>query len=103
MALAVNAADVATPEELVVAVFTPPAKVPEAPLLGAVNITDIPLTPLPPEFFTVTTSAPVNAVLTAALCGVPLVAAMEAGPLPAWLVSLKRAVCDTPDTFAVTV
>ena len=37
------------------------------------------------------------------LCGVPLVAAMEAGPLLALLVSLKRAVRDTPDTLAVTV
>jgi hypothetical protein len=56
MALAVNTADVATPDEFVVAVFAPPANVPEAPLLGAANVTVTPLTPLPPEFFTVTTS-----------------------------------------------
>jgi len=101
--LALNTAEVAIPEELVVAVFTPPANVPEAPLLGAVNVTVTPFTPLPLEFSTVITSGLANAVPTVVLCGVPLVAAMEAGPLLAWLVSLKRAVRDTPDTLAVTV
>ena len=74
-----NAADVATPEEFVVAVFTPPANVPEAPLLGTVNVTVAPLTALLFESFTVAISALVKAVLTVALCGVPPVAVIEAG------------------------
>jgi hypothetical protein len=44
-----------------------------------------------------------NAVLMVVLCGVPLVAVMEAGPLLAWLVSVKLAAVDTPATIAVTV
>jgi len=75
--LAVNTADVATPEEFVVAVFAPPANVPDAPLLGAVKVTDTPLTPPPLELSTVTTSGFANAVPTIAVCGVPLVAAIE--------------------------
>ena len=98
-----NTADVATPDEFVVAVFAPPAKVPEAPLLGAAKVTVIPLTPLPLEFSTVATRGFANAVLMVVLCGVPLVAAMEPGPLLAWLVSLKRDVRDTPATLAVTL
>jgi orotate phosphoribosyltransferase-like protein len=62
---------------LVVAVFTPPAKVPLAPVCaGAVNVTVTPLVGVPPVV-TVATSNAVNAVLTVALCGVPLVAAIE--------------------------
>src|SRR5439155_13624171 len=45
VAFAVNTADVATPL-VVVAAFTPPAKVPLAPLPGAVNVTTTPLTRL---------------------------------------------------------
>jgi hypothetical protein len=99
---AVNAADVATPEEFVVAVFTPPANVPEAPLVGAVNVTVTPLTAFPPGSFTVALSGLAKAVLTVALCGVPPVAVIEAG-LPAWFVSAKLAAFDTPDTLAVTL
>jgi hypothetical protein len=84
------------------AVFTPPAKLPDAPLLGAVNVTVTPLTAFPPESFTVATSALAKAVLTVALCGVPPVAVMEAA-LPAWLVSAKPAAFDTPATLAVTL
>ena len=62
-----NAAD-ATPDAFVattiVAVLL--LKVPEAPEPGAVNVTFTPLTPLPPESFTVTASAFANAVLIAA-------------------------------------
>ena len=97
-----NAADVATPEELVVAVFTPPAKVPDAPLVGAVKVTVTPLTAFPSESFTVALSRLAKAVPTLALCGVPPVAVIEAG-LPAWLVSAKLAAFDTPATLAVTV
>ena len=81
-------ADVAIPLALVVAVFKPPANVPLAPLTGAVNVTSTPLTGLLPASFTVATKGAANAVLIAALCGVPLVVVMEAGvaaptPVPA--------------------
>ena len=45
-------------------------KMPDAPLPGAVNVTITPDTGLLPESLTVTARAFVNAVLTAALCGV---------------------------------
>jgi hypothetical protein len=86
VAFAVNTADVATPLLLVVAVFTPPANVPLAPVAGAVNVTVTPDTGLPPLSFTVATSGAPNAVLIAALCGVPLVAVTLAGD-PAVFVS----------------
>src|SRR5260221_516857 len=70
------------PEALVVAVFTPPAKVPLAPLDGAVNVTVTPLTGLLKGSFTVACSCVANAVLIVALCGVPAVAVMLDG-LPA--------------------
>ena len=69
-------ADVATPLELVVAVFAPPAKLPVAPVVGAVNVTVTPLAGDPP-LITVATSGAANAAPTVALCGVPLVAAMN--------------------------
>jgi hypothetical protein len=100
--LAVNTADVATPELFVTAVFTPPANVPLAPLPGAANVTVTPLTGLPPESRTVATSGFVNAVLIGALCGVPLVAVIEAGA-PAVLVNAKFAGAATPGTDAATV
>jgi hypothetical protein len=99
----VNGAEVATPEPLVVAVFTPPAKVQEEPLPGALKVTVTPLTGVPPEFVTVTTKGLANAVLIVALCGVPLVAVMAAATLADWLVSEKRAAFDTPATLAETV
>ena len=74
-----NKGDVATPDVFVVAVFTLPAKVPDAPLLGAVNVTVTPLTPVPLEFSTVATNGLANAAPTVAVWGVPLVAVMEAG------------------------
>jgi len=97
----VNTADIATPEALVVAVFTPPANVPEAPLEGAVNVTVTPLTGLPPEFFTVAAKRLANAVLIAALCGVPPLAVIEAA-LPAVFVRRKVAAGETPVTLANT-
>jgi hypothetical protein len=70
----VNAAEVATPLALVVAVVTPPANVPLAPVVaGAVNVTVAPLTGVVPVI-TVATSGFVNAVPTVALCPPPLVA-----------------------------
>jgi hypothetical protein len=73
----VNAAEVAMPLALVVAVFALPANVPLAPELGAANVTTTPLTGTPAAV-TVATSEAANAVLTAALCGVPLVVATVA-------------------------
>jgi len=100
--LAVNVADVATPLALVVAVFTPPANVPLAPLPGAVNVTTTPVTGLFPASVTVATNGAPNAVLIAALCPDPLVAAtLAAGPTV--LVSEKFAGVATPATDAATV
>src|SRR5215472_6308295 len=90
VALAVKVAEVATPLAFVVAVFTPPANVPLAPDAGGVNVTTTPLTGLLPLSVTVATSGAANAVLIAALCGVPLVAATFTG-IPAVLVSEKFA------------
>jgi hypothetical protein len=98
----VNTADVATPLALVVAVFTPPAKVPLAPVAaGAVNVTTTPLTGFEPLSSTVATSGAANAVLTAALCPDPLVAAIDAAA--AVFVRLKLAGVDVPVAEAVTV
>jgi hypothetical protein len=99
--LAVKVDDVATPELFVVAVL-PPAKLPLAPLPGAANVTVTPLTGLPPASFTATASGFANAVLITALCGVPLVAVIEAGA-PAVLLNEKLAAVPAPDTVAVTV
>jgi hypothetical protein len=65
--LAVKVGDVATPAELVIAVFTPPAKVPRAPLAGTVKVTVTLLTGLPPASLTVAASGAANAWLIAAL------------------------------------
>jgi hypothetical protein len=75
VALAVNTADVATPLALVVAVFTPPAKVPLAPAAGGVNVTTTPLTGLLPASVTVATKGAAKAVLIVALWPEPLVTA----------------------------
>jgi hypothetical protein len=74
----VNTADVATPLELVVAVFTPPAKVPLAPDVGGAKVTVTPLAGVPPVV-TVATRGAANAAPTTALCGVPLVALIDTG------------------------
>ena len=75
-------AAVATPDAFVVAVFTPPAKVPLAPLEGAANVTVAPLTGLLKGSFTVACSCVVKPVPTVVFCGVPAVAVIVAG-LPA--------------------
>jgi hypothetical protein len=77
--LAVKTADVATPLALVVAVFTPPANEPLAPLAGGVNVTTTPLTGLLLASVTVTTSGAANAALIVALCAEPLVMATLPG------------------------
>jgi hypothetical protein len=92
-ALAVNAEEVATPSAFVVSVSVAvafEAKVPLAPVAGAVKVTDAPLTGAPPSF-TVATSGAANAVVTTPLCGVPLVAAMlSVGALKWELLQLVR-------------
>jgi hypothetical protein len=97
----VNVADVATPLALVVAVFTPPANVPLAPLAGGVNVTMTPLTGLLPASVTVATRGAAKAVLIVVLCGVPLVAATFAA-VPVLFVSEKLTVVK-PVAAAVTV
>lgn len=99
--MAVKTAELATPLALVVAVFTPPANVPLAPLEGAVKVTTTPLTGLPPPSVTVTCNA-ANGLLMATPCGVPAVAVMLAAA-PAVFVSEKFAGLVTPATVAVTV
>lgn len=80
--MAVNPGAVATPELSVTAVATLLpllAKVPLAPELGAVKVTVTLGTPLLPISLTVACNWAAKAVVTAALCGVPAVAAIEAG------------------------
>ena len=101
--MAVNAGAVACPFAPVTAVAddnTP--KVPVALEAGAVNVTVTPDTGLLCESSTVATSALVNAVLMAVVCGVPLVAVIDAG-LPALFVSANEARVETPETLAVAV
>lgn len=66
---AVKTGDVATPDAFVVteAVVPPPAKLPLAPLPGAVNVTETPLAGFPPASFTVATNGAANAVVICAL------------------------------------
>src|SRR5215470_15871855 len=78
MELAVKTAAVATPDAFVVAVVTPPANVPLAPLPGAAKVTVAPLTGLLNESFTVACSV-AKGVFTVALCGVPALAVTVAG------------------------
>ena len=99
--MAVNVGAVATPEELVLTVALP-EYVPLAPEPGAMKVTEMPLVGFPNESLTVACSGVANAVLTAALCGVPAVAVMEAAA-PAVLVSEKLARVAVPAKAAVTV
>jgi hypothetical protein len=80
--------EVATPAAFVLAeaVFEPPANVPLAPLVGALNVTVVPATGLPKESATVACNGLGKAVFTVVVCGVPPVAVIEAGA-PARLVS----------------
>ena len=97
-----NVPDVATPDAFVVAVFPPTAKVPLAPLPGAVNVTVAPLTGFPPASLTIAASGAAKALLIAPICGIPLVAVMLAVG-PSVFVSEKFAVAVTPVTLAFTV
>jgi hypothetical protein len=90
---AVNVDEVATPLALVVSVSEFDEfdrNVPLAPVVGAVKITNAPLTGDPP-IVTVATSGVANAVLSAALCPVPPVAATaSAGVLKFELLQLVK-------------
>jgi hypothetical protein len=98
--LAVNAGAVATPLAFVVAVFTPPAKVPLAPLVGAANVTTTPLNRLLPASRTVAWSCVANAELIVALCGVPAVAVtLAGGPVTVKFTTLLA----TPPTVTITL
>jgi hypothetical protein len=102
--LAVKAGDVATPLALVVAVavfVVVPAKVPLAPVEGALNVTTKPLTGCEPLSSTVVPSGAANSVFTTAVCGVPLVAVIVARGTVVF-VRLKLAGLDTPAAVAVT-
>lgn len=103
--MAVNGIEVAMPEALVTAVFTPPANAPVAPVPGAVNVTVTPLTAMPLASSTVAMSGAPKTALICALCGVPPVAEMEAGGPTGrlTLVSEKLAGAETPVAEAVTV
>jgi len=82
VAFAVNVVEVATPLVLAVSisVAVPFINLPLAPDPGAVKVTEA-LTGFPWLSVTVATKGAANAVLTVALCGVPLVAATAAaGP-----------------------
>jgi hypothetical protein len=78
------------------------AKMPLAPVVvaGAANVTVTPLFGVPPVV-TVATSAAANAAPATALCGVPLVAAIDSTGV-AVFVRLKLAGVEAPGTEAVT-
>jgi hypothetical protein len=84
------------------AVFPPPANVPLGPLVGAVNVTVAPLTKSPLASFTWTVKGAANAVLIAALCGVPEETAMLAGA-PAMPVPDNATVCGLPEALSPIV
>jgi hypothetical protein len=76
----VKTVDVATPLTVfVVYVLVPFANVPLAPVDGAVNVTETPLSRFPFASFTVATSGAEKAAPVYAVCGVPLVAVTEPG------------------------
>jgi hypothetical protein len=103
--LAVKVEEVATPLALVVSVSVRDefeANVPLAPVAGAVNVTEAPLTGFELLSTTVATSGAPKAVLMVAFCSEPLVAVIDAAG-PDVLFRLKVVVAMTPATEAVTV
>ena len=76
-------------------------KMPDAPLIGAVNVTFTPDKGLLPASFTVTARAAAKAVLIAALCGVVPGLAVIVDGTPAVLVSEK--LVESPPVAAVTI
>jgi hypothetical protein len=77
------------------------SNVPLAPVVaGAANVTVTPLFGVPPVVTVATNAAP-NAAPATALCGVPLVAAIDSTGV-AVFVRLKLAGVEAPETEAVT-
>ena len=105
MPFAVNVVAVAVPELLVgaVVVAVALAKVPEAPVPGAVKTTEIFGTGLPYWSVTSAESVVENAVPTSVDCGVVPPVAATCAAEPAVFVSEKSAGELTPPTEAVTV
>jgi len=101
--LAVKVGAVALPFESVVTVALVrfPVNVPLAPLAAAVTVkvTETPGRRLPLLSFTMATKVE-NAVLTVALCGVPLVVAMVDGAVP---VPLSEMLCGLFGSVASTI
>jgi hypothetical protein len=104
VAFAVNGAD-AIPDAFVATVIVgvPLLKTPDAPELGAVNITFTPETGLLPASFAVTANALAKAVLTMVDCGVVPAFAVIVVAAPTVLVSEKFAGVATPETAAATM
>src|SRR5579871_756435 len=103
MLLAVNAGAVASPLAFVTTVaVADPLKEALAPVVGAANVTVIPLRRLFAASFTTACNGVPTAALIVPLCGVPAVAAILAGA-PARFVKLKAALVATPVVLAVTV
>jgi hypothetical protein len=100
----VNGEEVAIPLASVVSVsvVVELAKVPLAPVAGAVNVTDAPFTGFWLLSTTVATSGAPKGVLMVASCRDPLVAVIEAAG-PEVFDRLKVIVAVTPATEAVTV
>jgi len=82
MALAVKLVDAEPVASVRIVAVVPVAKLPVAPLEGAVNVTATPLSGFPPPSFTSAVSGTVKIEFTVVLCGVPFVAAIEAGVGP---------------------
>ena len=96
----------ATPDAFVVVVnvVKPPENVPLAPELGAINVTEAPLTGVLDASVTVTTSKLPNAVLITALCGVPLVAVtVRAGGVVVEALNVARAAPQGWETASVAL
>src|SRR5579871_2320369 len=103
MLLAVNAGAVASPLAFVTTVaVADPLKEALAPVVGAANVTVIPLRRLFAASFTTACNGVPTAALIVPLCGVPAVAAILAGA-PARFVKLKAALVATPVVLAVAV
>jgi hypothetical protein len=83
-----------------------PAKVADAPVVGAVKVTFAPLTGVLPLVSTVTCNGVANAVPTVVVCALPAVAVMLAatgGATVAVFVRLKLAAVAAPGAVADTV
>lgn len=82
MVFATKVGAVATPVAFVVAVVTPPAKLPDGPLVGAVKVTTAPGYGLPVASVTFTANGTAKLAPTGVNCGdAPVTATMAVGPV----------------------